>query len=62
MRAYIMTTGSLFGLLTVVHVWRMIEESRALATDPWYILVTLAAAALGVWAWRLLRAPAPPAP
>lgn len=55
MKAYLMTTGSLFGLLTVAHVWRVIEEGPHLATDPWYILITLAAAALCLWAWRLLR-------
>lgn len=55
MKAYVMTTGSLFGLLTVVHVWRIVVAERHLATDPWYILVTLVAAGLGLWAWRLLR-------
>ena len=55
MKAYLMTTGLLFGLLTVVHVWRFIEEGPHLATDPWYVLITVVAAALCVWAWRLLR-------
>ena len=55
MKAYLMTTGSVFGLLVLVHVWRAIEEGPHLATDPWYILITAAAAALGLWAWRLLR-------
>lgn len=55
MKAYLMTTGSLFGVLTVVHVWRIFEEGAHLATDPWYILITLVAAGLGLWAWRLLR-------
>jgi hypothetical protein len=55
MKAYVMTTGALFGLLTLVHVWRIIEEAPHLATDPWFILITVAAAALCLWAWRLLR-------
>jgi hypothetical protein len=55
MRAYVMTTGSVFGLLTVVHIWRAIAEGSHLATNPWYILITVAAAALSLWAWRLLR-------
>lgn len=55
MKAYVMTTGALFGLLTLAHVWRIIEERPLLATDPWYVLVTGAAAALCLWAWRLLR-------
>jgi hypothetical protein len=55
MKAYLITTGSLFALLTVLHVWRVIEEGPHLATNPWWVLITLAAAALAVWAWRLLR-------
>jgi hypothetical protein len=50
-----MTTGVLFGLLTLVHVWRVIEEGAQLATDPWYLLITTIAAGLSVWAWRVFR-------
>ena len=53
MKAYVTTTGVVFGLLTVAHIWRAIEESH-LATDPWYVLITVAAAALSLWAWRVL--------
>jgi hypothetical protein len=55
MRAYVMTTGVLFGLITLAHVWRVFEEGRGLATDPAFILLTIAAAALCLWAWRLIR-------
>ena len=55
MKAYVMTTGAVFGLLVLVHVWRIIEDGSHLATDPWYILITLAAAAFCLWAWRVLR-------
>jgi len=55
MKAYVMTTGAVFGLLVVAHVWRVIEEGVALAKDPIYILITMAAAALCLWAWRLFR-------
>lgn len=34
MRAYVIVTGSLFALITIAHVLRMITESRTLATDP----------------------------
>ena len=54
MKAYVMTTGAVFGLLTVAHIWRVIEEGSHLATDPWYLLITAAAAALCLWAVRLL--------
>lgn len=54
MKAYIATSGTLFGLVFVAHILRMIQEP-ALAREPWYILITLAAGALGAWAWRTLR-------
>jgi hypothetical protein len=55
MKAYVITTGAVFGLLVVAHIWRIIEEGTVLAKDPLYIAITLAAAALCLWAWRLLR-------
>jgi hypothetical protein len=55
MKAYVITTGGLFGLLTLVHVWRVFEEGPQLAADPWYVLISLATAVLSLWAWRLLR-------
>ena len=55
MKAYVMTTGAVFGLLTLAHLWRIVGEEPHLATDPWYVLITVAAAALCLWAWRLLR-------
>lgn len=54
MKAYLITTGAAFGLLALAHVWRIIAESSQLATDPSFVLITLASAALSVWAWRLL--------
>ena len=54
MKAYVMTTGAVFGLLTLLHVWRALVE-RSIATDPWFILITVASAALCVWAVRLLQ-------
>jgi hypothetical protein len=55
MRAYVMTTGVLFGLIAVAHVWRVFEEGTGLAANPFFLLLTVAAAALSVWAWRLIR-------
>jgi len=57
MKTYVMITGAIFGLLTVVHIWRAIAEETHLATDPWYVLITLASAALCIWALRLLWRP-----
>ena len=57
MRAYLMTTGAVFALVTVAHVWRIVAESPSLARDPWFVLLTLFTAGLSVWAWRLIRQP-----
>lgn len=53
-----MTTGVIFALLVVAHVWRMAVESWRLAREPEYIVITLIAAGLSIWALRLLRRPA----
>jgi hypothetical protein len=55
MKPYLMTTGAIFGLIVLAHVWRVAEEGSHLARDPWYVLTTAAAAALCLWAGRLLR-------
>jgi hypothetical protein len=49
-----MTTGALFGLLVVAHIWRMISENAQLATDPGYLAITATAGALCLWAVRLV--------
>ena len=53
MKAYILTTGALFGLLTIVHIWRMVVETGA-AREPFLIVITVLSALLCVWAGRLL--------
>jgi hypothetical protein len=55
MRAYVMITGILFGLIALVHGWRVVAERGGPATDPWFILITIVALGLCLWAWRLLR-------
>ncbi len=55
MRAYVLTTGVVFGLLTLAHVWRIVVEGMHLLTNPWWVGITVAAGALAVWAFRLLR-------
>jgi hypothetical protein len=59
MRTYVIVAGVIFGLLALVHLWRMAAEPH-LARDPWFWLVTVAAGALSVAAWRVVwrsRAP-----
>jgi hypothetical protein len=53
-RTYVIISGIVFGLLTLVHLWRMILEPH-LATEPSFILVTLASAALCFGACRVAR-------
>ena len=54
-KAYVMTTGAVFALLTLAHLLRIILEGPHLAREPLYVLITIAAAGLCIWAWRLLR-------
>ncbi len=59
MRPYLITTGLLFAFLAAAHIVRTIAEWSRLTSDPGFIVegpgIGLFAAALGVWAWRLLR-------
>jgi hypothetical protein len=52
MKAYVMTTGVIFALLVVAHVWRVSVETH-LATDPAFITTTVIAVLLAAWAARL---------
>jgi hypothetical protein len=54
MKAYLITTGIIFGLIVVAHVWRVIDEGVQRAKDPVFIILTALAASLCVWAWRLV--------
>jgi hypothetical protein len=53
MKAFLVTTGVLFGLMVVVHLVRVGAEPR-MAKDPWFIVITVAAGVMSLWAWRLL--------
>jgi hypothetical protein len=55
MKAYIITTGVIFALITVAHILRFVSEGSRLATEPLFIVLTLVSAALSVWAWQVLR-------
>jgi hypothetical protein len=59
MKAYLGTTGTLFAIVTAVHLARTGEILSRVRSDPWfvagYVLITLIAAVLSVWAWRLFR-------
>lgn len=55
MKAYLVTTGVVFGLITMAHIVRIVMEGSHLLKEPLYVILTLVAAGLSVWAWRLLR-------
>ena len=54
MKAYLITTGTIFGLITLAHVARVFVEGVHLAKDPFFLFLTALAAALCIWAWRLV--------
>jgi hypothetical protein len=53
MKAYLITTGAVFGLITVMHIVHLFAEGPQM--NPVSVLLTVAAAALCFWAWCLLR-------
>jgi hypothetical protein len=59
MKAYLVVSGSLFGLLGLAHFARTVAESSRLATEPsfWLVGPGLGAlgAALAVWSVKLFR-------
>jgi hypothetical protein len=55
MKTYLVTTGSIFALIVLAHLARIVDEGAHLLTDPWWVLLTVAAAGLSTWAWVLVR-------
>ena len=57
MKAYLITTGTIFALVTLAHLARTPEIWSRRVSDPWFFwsfaLLTLISAAIAVWAWRL---------
>jgi hypothetical protein len=51
-KVYLAVIGSVFGLLVIIHVWRIVVEQSVLH-NPWFLLITVVAAALSIWSWRL---------
>ena len=54
MRAYIITTGAIFALITIAHVARLATEGHVLR-EPFFLILTALAAALTVWSLFVLR-------
>ncbi len=64
MKTYLITTGSIFGLIAFLHLWKAIGDRERMATNPveFFAMAALGvfAAGLSVWAWRLFRSQSPP--
>ena len=56
MRAYLLVTGILFGLVGVAHVADVAERWRTVESAPLQLVVPLAGIALTIWALRAARA------
>src|SRR3989475_10198726 len=58
-KAYLLTTGTIFGLFAAGHVFELVAEWRPPASDPWFTvgmaLIIGGSGALSVWAFRLLK-------
>ena len=54
-----MTTGVVFGLLALAHVWRVRAEGTGVL-NPFFVAITVIAAAFSVWAFLLVRKAAKP--
>jgi hypothetical protein len=54
-KAYLVVTGTAFGLIVVAHVLRFFSEGNHVLTDPWFVSFTAIAIALFLWAIVLLR-------
>ena len=55
MKAYVITTGVIFALITIAHVVRLVLESTRVLTEPIYVIFTILSAAIAIWAVTLLR-------
>ena len=58
MKAYLAITGTLFAVLALAHVWKVIDEWPPQAQRIEFVseaAIGILAASLAIWAWRLFR-------
>ena len=55
MRLYIITSGLIFALIAIAHIARMATESTHVFREPLFLVLTLIAAGLSIWAFVVLR-------
>jgi hypothetical protein len=54
MKTYLITTGTLFGLIVLAHIWRILEEGVHPITELPFVLLTIVSAGMSTWAWILV--------
>ena len=55
MKTYIITSGAIFALIAIAHIIRVATESTRILHEPIFLLLTILAAALSIWAFVVLR-------
>lgn len=55
MKCYVITTGTVFALMVAAHIWRAFVEGPGLFKQPFFVILTAAAAGMSLWAWRVYR-------
>ena len=55
MKAYLITTATVFALIFSAHLARIFAEGLHLVKEPTFLGTSVLSLALCAWAWRLLR-------
>ena len=55
MKAYLVTSGSIFVVILFAHIARVVVEGVGVISEPIFALSSLIAVALSLWAFRLVR-------
>jgi len=65
-KAYLVTTGLIFGLMALLHVWKAVAEWPRDTVQVGFVLgmaaLVVVPGAFAAWAWRLLRRSSPDQP
>jgi hypothetical protein len=54
MRAYLLTSGTIFTLLVLVHIARVYFDGIGVLRDTFFAIATVIAIGMSSWAWVLL--------
>jgi uncharacterized membrane protein len=61
MRRYLIVTAAIFVIILGAHAARIVAEGTRLLIEPDFVLASLAALGMTIWAFVLLRRPRPDA-